>query len=100
MIPEELLLLSQRLLHRQVGVDVLLAPVDDTDEPELERVRPPCQDLKRVRAGVHEVELGEHADRPQASRIDGACELERVRVGDVDVRGRDGENHAESWAIS
>lgn len=89
---KELLLLLCCILHRQTNVDVLLRPVDDTDEAELERVDSTGQDVGRVRPLVHQVKLGEHADRPQPSRVDRPGELERIRVGEVHVGGRDGED--------
>jgi hypothetical protein len=92
MISEKLLLLPQRLFHRQPSIDILLTPVHDADKPELERVRPPRKNIERIRSGVHEVELCEHADCAETSRIDGPRELERVRVGDILVCGGDGED--------
>lgn len=89
---KELLLLLRCILHRQTDVDVLLRPVDDADEAELERVDSTGQDVGCVRPLVHQVELCEHADCPQPSGVDRPGELERVRVGEVYVGGRDGED--------
>lgn len=93
-VAEELGLLVELLVHRLVLVDVRLAAVHHADEAQLERVHPPGEDVERVRASVHEVQLRQHSDRAAALRVDLARELERLRVGDVDVRGRDGEDDA------
>ena len=47
-----------------------------------------------MRVRIHQVQLGEDADRPPALGVDGAHELERVRVGEVYVCGGDGEDDA------
>ena len=73
---EELGLGVERVRERLVRVDVCLRAVHDADEAELERVDAPGEDVERVRACVHEVELGEHADRASALGVDGARELE------------------------
>lgn len=77
-----------------VGVDVGLGAVDDADEAELERVDAAGEDVEGVGAGVHEVELGEDADGAPALGVDGAGELEGFGIGEVDVCGGDGEDHA------
>lgn len=92
--PEEVLLAPELLVHGLLRVDVLLTPPDDADEAELERVDPPRQDVGRVRARVHEVELGQDADRATPLRVDCPRELERLGVGEVDVGGRDGQDDA------
>jgi hypothetical protein len=87
-------LFLHRVRHGQALVDILLAPVDDSDEAELERVDATGEDVGSVRAGVHKVELGEDADRSEASRVDRAGKFEGVGVGKVDVGGGDGEDDA------
>jgi len=91
---EEVLLGAQLVAHGLGRVDVLLAAPDDADETELERVDAAGQDVGGVRAGVHEVQLGEDADRAPALRVDGPSELERLGVGEVDIGRRDGEDDA------
>jgi hypothetical protein len=54
---KELFLLPQSILHRVSSVDILLAPVDHSDETEFERVGSTGQDIQSVRASVHQVEL-------------------------------------------
>lgn len=87
MVSEKLFLFSERIIHRQIGVDILLTSIHDTDESKFEGVCPSSEDLERVGTGVHEVELGQYTDRAQASWIDCTGELERVRVCNVDVGG-------------
>jgi hypothetical protein len=84
----------ERVSHGFFRVDVLLAPVDEADETEFERVDASGEDVERVGAGVHEIEFGEDADGASALWIDGACEFEGFGVGEVDVGGGDGENDA------
>jgi len=90
---EEFLLLAAGLVHREVEVNVLLRPVDDTDKAELERVCPASENLERVGACVHEVELGENTERAKTTGVDGARELEGVRVGQVDIGRGDCEDN-------
>jgi hypothetical protein len=54
---KELFLLPQGIFHRVSSVDILLAPVDDANETEFERIRPAGQDIQSVRASIHQVEL-------------------------------------------
>lgn len=91
-ISEELFLLPESLLHRQPSIDILLTPIDNPNKPKLQRIRPSRQDIQRVRPGIHQIELGENPNRSQASRIDGSRKFERVRVGNVLVCGRNGED--------
>jgi len=93
-VAEELPLSSRLLLHGLVGIDVGLAATDDADEAELERVDATGKDVEGVRSSVHEVELGENSNGTAALRVDGASELERLGVGQVDIGGRDGEDDA------
>lgn len=91
---EELLLVLHRVGHGKVGVDVLLRSIDDSDEAEFERVDSTGEDIGSVGSSVHEIELGEDSDGSKASRINGTSELEGIRVGEVDVGWRDGEDDA------
>lgn len=93
-ITEKVNLGEKLLAHGLVRVDVLLRAIYDADEAELEGVHATGEDVQRVGAGVHEVELGEHANRAPSLRVDVARELERVRVGEVHVGRADGEDHA------
>ena len=75
-VPEEIGLALQRVAERLLRVDVRLRAVHDADEAQLERVHAPREDVERVRARVHQVELCEHADRASTLRVGGPRELE------------------------
>jgi hypothetical protein len=76
MIPEELGLRLECVMHGFVRVDILLAAVHDADEAKLEGIDATRENIKCVRAGVHQVELGEHANRAAALRVNGPRKLE------------------------
>lgn len=63
MIAEKFFLLAERLLHWQASINILLTSIHDADKSKLERVRPSRQDIQRVRACIHQVELCQDADR-------------------------------------
>ena len=66
---KEFLLTVQRRGHGFLCVDVLLTPVHDTDETELEGVCTSGQDIISVGPCVHEVELGKDSDSPTTLRV-------------------------------
>ena len=66
----------------------MLATVDDADETKLQRVNTTHEDVECVRSGIHEVKLGENADGAPPLRVNGASELEGVRVGKVYICSR------------
>mmetsp|Transcript_21421 Transcript_21421/g.50782 ORF Transcript_21421/g.50782 Transcript_21421/m.50782 type:complete len:223 (-) Transcript_21421:530-1198(-) len=84
----------QSLLHALLRVYVPLAPVDDADVAMQERVDPSFQNISRIRSVVHEIQLGQHPDRPLSVRVHLPCDLEPVRVRNVLVGGSDGEDDA------
>ena len=47
-----------------------------------------------MRARIHQVELGQDANRPPALGVNGPRELQGLGVGKVDVGGGDGEDDA------
>jgi hypothetical protein len=81
------------------NVDVLLGAVDDPDEAELERVHTSCEDVQCVGACIHQVELRQNANGAPALRVNLPSQLERLGVGEVDVRRRHGEDDA-GWVLS
>lgn len=91
-IPEELGLRLELLVHRLARVDILLTAVDDPDESQLERVHSPGEDVESIRTRIHEIELGENSDRAATLRVDLSSELERLRVGQIDVGRGDGKD--------
>lgn len=78
MAREKLALALERIGHGLVGVYVPLRAIHDADKPQLERVHAPRENVERVRARVHQVELGKDTDRPPALGVDGPRELEGV----------------------
>lgn len=92
-ILEEILLFPTSVVHRHILHDVLLAAVDDADKAEFERIGPASKHVERVGACVHEVQLGEHTERPQSAGVDRPRQLQRVRVGQVHIRRRHSQDH-------
>ena len=88
---EELTLGHEGGLDVLAAVDVLLRTIDDADVAATQRQQAVLEDFARVRAVVHEIELGDDADGAHARRIDLARQLERVRVGQVGVCRRHGQ---------
>jgi hypothetical protein len=87
--------------HTLVGIDVPLRTVHDADDAQFEWVDASREHIKRVRASIHQVQLGEYADCPPALWVDGSRSLresklarssfaEEIRENDaiVQVRGR------------
>mmetsp|Transcript_16802 Transcript_16802/g.51623 ORF Transcript_16802/g.51623 Transcript_16802/m.51623 type:complete len:642 (-) Transcript_16802:357-2282(-) len=91
-VPEELRLLLLRLGDLLAVVDVALSAIDDADVAEAQGDDAVLEHLRRVRAGVHEVQLGDDAHRAGALGIHLARHLERVGVGEVRVPGGNRED--------
>ena len=72
---EEFLLTVQRRGHGFLCIDILLTPIHDTNEPELEGVCPSGQDVISVSSGVHEIEFGKDSNGPTALRVHRPSEL-------------------------
>ena len=92
MILEEVPLVLQRERDGPLVLDVALAAVDDRHVAQAQRDDAAGQNIHDVRPFVHQVHLGQHADGPLALRIDLARQLQAVRVGQVRVGGRDGQD--------
>lgn len=71
---EELRLVLESLEDRLLCVDVLLRTIDDTDVAQAQRVDAVAQNVHRVGALVHNVQLGDHAQRANACRQNTAKE--------------------------
>jgi hypothetical protein len=89
---EKLRLAFEGVGHALVDVDVPLRMVHDADEAQFERINASREHVKRVRASIHQVQLGEDADCPPALWVDGSRELEGLGVGEVHICGGDREN--------
>ena len=88
-VGEEFLLTVQRSGQGFLRINVLLTPIHDTNEPELERVCSPGQDIIGVSSRIHEIELGEDSDSPTTLRVYGPGKFQRLRVRKVDICGGD-----------
>ena len=89
---EKLRLAFEGVGHALVDVDVPLRTVHDADEAQFERIHASREHVKRVRASIHQVQLGEDADCPPALWVDGSRKLEGLGVGEVHICGGDREN--------
>lgn len=89
-VSEELGLGLEGIHKRLVALDVLLRSVDNTNETQLERVHATRQNLERVRAVVHKIELGENTDSALSLGVHLTGNLERLGVDQVDIGGGDG----------
>ena len=76
-ILEEFSLVFYRILQTFVGVNVLLTPIDNSNESELEGIHTTSQNIESIRAGVHQVQLGQHSDCPSSLRVYRACQFQR-----------------------
>lgn len=97
---EEPCLVGPGILHRALSVDVLLTSVYDADETEFEGVHATGEDVQGVGASIHEVEFGKDTDGALALGIDRTCELEGIRVGEIDIGGRHGQNHTTKLTVN
>jgi len=82
---KEFLLLVQCRGHGLLRIDVLLTPIHDANETELEGVCPPGQDMVSVSPRIHEIELGK-SDSATTLRVHRSGELWRFRVRKFDIR--------------
>lgn len=85
---EEVALGLQRQRDVLAAFDVLLRAIDDADVAAAQRQQPILQDVAGVGALVHQVQLGDDADRPDALRIDLLGQLQRIGVGQIGVGRR------------
>ena len=79
------LLLFFSLRDRHIVNDVLLAATFYTVIAKFERVYSSVEQLKSISAFIHQVDLGQDANRPFTLNIDFPCELECVRIGEVRI---------------
>ena len=84
----------ESLIHGLAGKNVLLAAVDDADKTEFQRKHLASQDIQRVRACIHQIQLGHDANRALAHWVHLPRQLETVRVGQIRIGRRHRENNA------
>lgn len=89
---EKFSLSTKGICEGLVSLNVLLGPIDNTNESKLQRVNPSGKNLKGVGAVVHKVQLGQHTNGPLPLWVDLACKLESFRVDQVDIGRRDSED--------
>eukprot|EP00126_Sphaerothecum_destruens_P012303 Sdes_comp21093_c0_seq1m19776 len=77
-----------------VFVDVLLAAIHNPVDAQLHRIHAPRQNIDRIRARVHQINLGDHRNRADAHGVVFERDFEGIRVGEVNVGGGDGEDEA------
>lgn len=65
--------------------DILLRATFDAVVSELQRVNRAVEELERVGALVHQVYFREHANCTLTFRVNFFGDLERVRVGQIDI---------------
>ena len=87
MVPEEVCLCLERLLHRLIPLDVLLGPIHDTNEAQLKGIHAARQYIQGVGAMVHQVDFCQHADSSPPQRVDMAGQLECLGIDNVDICG-------------
>lgn len=92
MVLEEVHLCLKSLLHGFVALNILLRPVDNTNESKLQGVDTARKDIQRVRTMVHQVQFGQYTDGPSAKGIHMSGELQRLRVNNVDIGRRHSQN--------
>lgn len=74
------------------ALDVLLRTVDDADETKFKWVYAARKNVHGIRAVIHQVQFGEDPNRPFTHGVDMAGQLERFRVDQVNVGGRNGKD--------
>ena len=85
---QELLLVPPLLRHALPRVDILLPAVNHAHIPQSQRNHAIRQNIERVRAPIHQIQLRNHAHRAQTLRIHFSRHLDRVAVRQIRIRGR------------
>lgn len=98
MAQEELALRGQGRMDVLSALDILLGPVHHADVATAQRQQLVLENIARIRSLVHQIELGDDTDRPDALRVDLFGQLERITVGQIGVGGRDGQNQTRFLA--
>ena len=98
MLSQKRVLVLPLHLHALPRLDVSLSAVDHAHIPQSQRNHAIAEDIHRVRAAVHQIQLGYHAHRAKTLRIHLASHLDRVAVRQVGVRSRDGHDDAVGLA--
>lgn len=86
---KELLLGLESINQRLIPLDILLRPVDYSNESKFQRVDSPGEDFQSIGTVVHQIQFGQHTDCPLALRINLTGKLKSLRVHKVDIGWRD-----------
>ena len=94
-LSEKIFFLLPRVLHRDILHDILLTPIHNANETQLERVCPSSEHVERIGTRVHEVNFAQYPKSTLTTRIDGPGEFERVGVGEIYVGWGNSENDTD-----
>ena len=92
LLVEESAFVFPRRRHVRLRVDVELRSVHHRAPAVFETQSAPLENVSRVRASIHEVEFGEHADGSLEVRVDFSRDANAVGGGDVGVGGTYGDD--------
>ncbi len=81
--------------HWLVCLNILLRSIDHTDEAKLEGINSAREDVQRICAMVHQIQLCLDTNCPSSHRINMARKFESFGIDDVDVRRR----HSKDYRI-
>ena len=91
-ILEEFFLTIPSVRHALLRVDVLLTAIDYTNETQLERIHSPGENIQGISTSIHEVQFSQNTNRSSALSVYRAGKLQRFRIRNVNIGGRDGKN--------
>jgi hypothetical protein len=95
---EKLPLVLQRIRNSLLVLNIPLSSVDHGHVAQPQRTDAPSENVHNVGTVVHEIDLGQDANRPLTLGIHLARQLETVRIGQIRVGGRDGEYYGVGLA--
>jgi hypothetical protein len=82
-----------RLLQTLIDGNILLTAIDGADEAKFQGINSSSQDFKCIRTMVHQIEFGEHTDRPLSHRVNLSRQFKSLGVDEIDIRGRHSEDN-------
>lgn len=80
------------IFHGLIDQNILLASVDKTDESKLKGESTSCQDIERIGAGVHQIQLCQDTNCSLAVGIHFASQFQAIRIGDICICRADGQD--------
>lgn len=94
MVPEKLLFRLQRLSQWLAALNVLLRSIDNANEAQFQGVNPTSENIQSVCTMVHEVQFGQHTNRPPSHGIYLAGEFQSLGVDKINVGRRHRKDNA------